>query len=189
MSAQAHDLPRKHQLSVHDYHRMVEAGILSADLRVELIGGEIIDMAPIGSRHAAIVNRLNQMFSLACGVDAIVAVQNPVVLGDDSEPQPDLTLLRPRDDFYAARHPRPEDMLLIVEVADTTRSYDRDVKLPLYALHGIPETWLVDLEASTVTRFSRPRGEAYEEIKVLSGHEAPLALPRCGVSLESIFDR
>ena len=188
MSAQAQDLPQKHLLSVKDYHRMVEAGILSENLRVELIRGEIIDMAPIGSRHAATVNRLNRRFSLACGVDAIVAIQNPVVLGEDSEPRPDLTLLRPRDDFYAAHHPGLDDIFLIVEVADTTRRYDHDVKLPMYARASISEIWLVDLESSNVTRFSEPVGGTYGKSEVLPGQAAPLALPSCGISLESIFD-
>ena len=189
MPAQAHGTPRKHLLTVGDYHRMAEVGILSPELRVELIGGEIIDMAPIGSRHAATINRLTHLFGRACGEQAIVAVQNPVLLGADSEPQPDLALLRPRDDFYAAHHPGPEDVLLIVEVADTTLGYDRNVKLPLYARHGISETWLIDLEAQTVTSYSKPGGDRYHELMLLTGHRAPLALPGCAIPLTPLFVR
>jgi len=125
---------------------MGEVGILAPDARVELIKGEIIDMSPIGSRHAGVVARLSCLFERAVGDKAIVWAQNPVVLSDLSEPQPDIDLLKPREDFYTAGHPRPKDILLIVEVADTSFKYDRDVKIPLYAQHGIPEVWLIDVE-------------------------------------------
>jgi Uma2 family endonuclease len=153
MSSPAPDLYRKHRLTVHDFHRMGEAGILSINSRMELIEGEITDMAPIGSRHAAIVKQLMALFVRAVGARAIVSVQDPIILGEYSEPEPDLALLRPRDDFYALALPRADDVFLIIEVADTTLRYDREIKIPLYARHGIPEVWLIDVEGRTLTIF------------------------------------
>lgn len=140
---------------------MAEVGILAPDARVELIDGEIIDMAPPGSLHAAVVHRLNEVFVRAVGDEATVLVQNPVRLNDYSEPQPDLALLRRRADFYAERHPRPADVLLIVEVAASSLRFDRGTKLPLYAAHGIPEVWLVDLDGRRLVRHRAPRHGAY----------------------------
>ena len=125
---------------------MGQAGILGEDDRLELLEGEIVEMAPIGSRHQSVVDRLTRLFSNRVGDAAVVRVQGPVRLGDDSEPQPDLLLLRRRADFYATAHPGPEDVLLLVEVPDTSTEYDREVKLPLYARHGIAEVWLVGLD-------------------------------------------
>jgi Uma2 family endonuclease len=142
MSGPALDLYQRHRLTVHDFHRMGEAGILPAEGRLALIEGEIIAKAPIGSRHAAIVNQLNTLFVRAAGARFIVSVQDPIILGVHSEPEPDLALIQPRDDFYALALPRADEVLLIVEVADTP--YDREIKIPLYACHGISEVWLID---------------------------------------------
>jgi len=120
----------RHRFTVEEYHRMGQAGILSEDDRVELIEGEIVEMAPVGSRHAACVKRLNALLSRRAGGRALVSVQDPIRLGEHSEPQPDLALLKPREDFYAAAHPGPEDVLLVIEVAETSLEYDREVKLP-----------------------------------------------------------
>jgi len=152
---------------VEEYHRMLRAGILTEDDRVELIEGEIVEMAPIGSRHAGCVKRLVRRFSQAIGEQALLSVQDPLRLGERSEPQPDLALLRPRDDFYASSHPGPEDVLLIVEVAETSAEYDREVKLPLYARHGIPEVWLVDLEKEAVEVYRGPSPRGYSEARTL----------------------
>jgi len=159
---------------VEDFHRMGEAGVLAPEARVELIEGEIFDMAPIGSRHASIVNRLNQMFVLAASGRAIVQVQGPVRLGEHSEPEPDLTLLRPSADFYRDRAPGAGDVLLIVEVSDTTQRYDRRVKVPLYARHGVPEVWVIDLENRLVHFHRQPAGETYAGI---TASEAPGVTP------------
>ena len=134
MSAQI----ERRYFTVSEYDRMIEAGILTKDDRVELIEGEIIKMAPINSRHAACVNRLNRLLNRKAGKVAIVSVQNPIHLGEYSEPEPDLALLRPRDDFYAQSHPKPKDMLLAVEVADSSAAKDRNLKVPLFARAGIP---------------------------------------------------
>lgn len=175
MSSPVEGMTRRHRYTVDDYHRMGEAGILRADQRVELIEGEIIDMTPIGSRHAAVVDRLTQLLGTTAGNQAIVRVQNPIALDDLSEPQPDLSLLRPRDDFYAAAHPRPVDVLLVVDVADTSLAFDRDVKIPLYARHGIPEAWLIDLEARRLTVYSEPTANGYRRAR--EPDTARVALP------------
>jgi len=154
----------RHRLTVADYYRMGEAGVLAPDARVELIEGEVIDMAPIGSKHRSAVKRLVALLTSALGSQVIVSVQDPLRLSDLSEPEPDLMLLKPRADFYADAHPTAADVLLLIEVADTSARYDREIKLPLYARHGIAEVWIVDLE-SRLVRFCRaPVGEAYTDI-------------------------
>ncbi len=124
--------------TVAEYHRMAEAGVLGEDDRVELLEGEIVQMTPIGSRHAACVARLTHLFVDRLQGRAQVNVQNPVHLSERSEPQPDLALLRPRPDFYARAHPGPADVLLLVEVAETSSDVDWTVKIPLYAGAGVP---------------------------------------------------
>lgn len=146
-----------------EYLRMGEAGILHEADRVELIEGEIIEMSSIGSRHAACVNRLVKLFVREVGDSGIVGAQNSVILPDHSGPQPDVALLRPREDFYAEAHPTPGDVLLLIEVSDTTLRYDREVKLPLYARAGIPEVWIVDLQNEEILTYSRPEDGAYGE--------------------------
>ena len=139
MSSAAYDIFQRHRLTVAEYHRMGDTGIFSPEARVELIEGEVIDMPPIGSLHAGTVSYLVEVLRPACGGWAIVRTQNPVFLDLRSEPQPDVALLRPRPDFYRNAHPTPTDVFLIVEVADTTLAYDTQIKLPLYARHGVPE--------------------------------------------------
>jgi Uma2 family endonuclease len=161
MSTSAKDILQRHRLSVDEYHRMAHAGILPEDSRVELINGEIIDMAPIGSRHAAAVKQLTRILARAVGDTAIVSVQDPIHLDLHTEPQPDLALLLPREDFYKTAHPRASDVLLIIEVADTSLRYDREIKIPLYAQHGIPEVWLVDLLSNRIRLFREGTEEGY----------------------------
>ena len=140
---------------------MAEAGILAEDDRVELIEGEIVQMSPIGHRHAACVIVLTRRFVLALGDRALVSPQNPVRLLLHTEPQPDIVLLRPRDDGYARAPARPEDVLLLVEVADTSYRYDSGLKLRLYARTHIPEVWIVDLEDDAIDVYRRPEGDGY----------------------------
>jgi Uma2 family endonuclease len=154
----------RHKLTVLDYHRMADVGILAPDARVELIEGEIIDMAPIGSRHCSVVDKLSRLLDRAVGEQAIVRTQGAVRLNRYTEPQPDIALLKYRDDFYAAAHPAPEDILLAVEVADSTLPYDHQVKAPLYARAGIAEYWLFDLEHQEVIFHSAPDGGQYKNI-------------------------
>ncbi|MBI1924481.1 Uma2 family endonuclease [Candidatus Poribacteria bacterium] len=138
---------------------MGEVGILKEDERVELIDGIITKMNPIGSEHAGCVNKLNRHFSRALSLDdATIGVQNPIVLDDGTEPEPDLALLKPREDAYADAHPRPANVLLVVEVADTTIEEDRTVKLPRYAAAGIPEVWLVNIPDRRIEVYQTPGG-------------------------------
>lgn len=158
---------------------MADAGILGEDDRVELLEGEIVEMAPIGSRHAGCVNDLNRLLVQGVGERAVVAVQNPVRLSRRSEPQPDVAVLRPREDRYRRAHPAPGDVLLLVEVADTTVGFDRRYKIPLYAIGGIAEVWLVDLPAATVEVHREPEGRRYADRRLAKSGEqvAPHALP------------
>ena len=157
------ELPR-HLWTVEEYHRMGEVGLLDADTRVELIEGEIVEMAPIGDAHAATSNRLNRLLVLAVGERGIVAVGNPVRLSQRSEPQPDFSVLRPRAD-YQTKGPRPEDVMLAVEVCDTTLRRDRRVKLALYARAGIPEFWIVNLEVREVEIYRSLAGDSYASVE------------------------
>jgi Uma2 family endonuclease len=139
---------RTYNFTVGEYHRMGEAGVFHEDDRVELIDGQVVEMTPIGPRHAGCVNRLNGLLSRLGGGDVTLSIQNPVLLGERGEPQPDVTVLRHRADGYATRHPEPADILLVIEVADTSVEYDRSIKIPLYARAGVPEAWLVHLPTS-----------------------------------------
>lgn len=164
--------------TVSEYHRMLEAGILGEDDRVELLEGEIVQMSPIGNRHAACVRRLNSLFVKRLGEQVIVDVQNPIHLSQHSEPQPDLALLRFRSDFYASAHPGPEDVLLVVEVTETSGTYDREVKVPLYARSNIPEVWVVDLAEEWIDVYREPSPEGYRLVRRLGRGErlSPQAL-------------
>jgi Uma2 family endonuclease len=158
---------QKRHFNVDEYYRMAEAGIFTEDDRVELIEGEIIDMSPIGSYHAGCVDQLNSLLNQKIGQAASIRVQSPIRLNDFSQPQPDIALLKPRADFYRRSHPTPADVLLVVEVADTSVDYDRHVKLPLYAGAGIPETWLVILPKDTVEVHSQPQNGKYQKVQRL----------------------
>jgi Uma2 family endonuclease len=153
------------RFTVDDYRRLAEVGILTEDDRVELLDGEIVRMSPIGDRHMAAVNRCNRVFSRAAGERVLVSVQNPVDLDPYNEPQPDVALLRPRDDDYARGKPGPPDLLLVVEVADTSLAYDRQTKLPRYAATGVREAWLLDLEADALEVHREPRPDGYALIR------------------------
>jgi Uma2 family endonuclease len=153
--------------SVSEYARMRKAGILTENDRVELIDGEIRVMAPIGPLHSGIVNRLNRVLQRRLGDSAVVSVQNPIQLGDFSEPEPDLAVLRPREDDYADSHPTAADVLLVIEVSDETLDYDREEKIPRYAAAGIPEVWLVDVAGQSVEQYADPRQDHHETVQTL----------------------
>jgi Uma2 family endonuclease len=189
MSQTATELPRRHRLSVEDYYRMAEVGILGPEERVELIDGEIVDMAPIGSRHAGTVAQLHILLQRAVADSADVRVQAPLRLDRYSEPEPDLAVLRPRSDYYKSAHPGPADALLVVEVAETSLRYDRDVKVALYARFGIVEAWLVDTRSARLTRYRNPSAGAYETVDE-PDVSAPLgigALPNVSLDLRALF--
>ncbi len=175
-------------LTVDEYHQMGEAGILTEDDRVELIEGELVAMAPIGSEHIAATNSLNRLLVLAVGDRGIVSVGNPVRLNRHSEPQPDFSVLKPRDD-YRKTLPRPEDTLLAVEVANTSLDYDRKVKLALYARSGIPEVWIVNLAANEVEVYRSPVADNYTVV-ARAGLAATLtiaAIPDVSIPVARIF--
>jgi Uma2 family endonuclease len=170
-----------HRFTAKDFHRMVEAGILREDDRVELLHGEIVDMPPIGPGHASGVNRLlNGFLPLQLEGKVIISVQNPFHLGEHSEPQPDLALLKSRPDFYAQGHPTPQEVLLVVEVMESSGGYDREVKVPLYARFGIPETWLLDVERELIEVYREPSPEGYRQVHTRrrGEHIAPAAFPQ-----------
>ncbi|MDQ4067909.1 MAG: Uma2 family endonuclease [Actinomycetota bacterium] len=160
--------PTRYRFTVKDYHRMAEARVFAPNDRVELIDGEVYDVAPIGSRHAASVKRLARVFHAGVRGRAIVSVQDPVELNERNELQPDVALLRPTPDDYAAHHPGPSDVLLVVEVADATVDFDRSTKVPLYLASGILEVWVVDLPSPRIEVFGAGDG-------VVHGWGHPLA--------------
>lgn len=178
----------KGPFTVHTYQRLAELGVLREDERVELIAGQVVQMSPIGDRHAACVRRLTDFFAHARLDAAMFDVQNPVVLDEYDAPQPDLTLLRRRADGYPT-HPRAADVLLAIEVADTTLAYDRDIKMPLYARAGIPEAWLVNLSADRIEVSRDPVGGAYLTVRTVSRGEllTPLQLPSVTLSADEIL--
>jgi Uma2 family endonuclease len=180
---------QRRKLSVSDFHRMGEAGILGENDRIELIEGEMIEMAPIGARHLSKVNRITRMLIAAVGDAGIVSIQNPIVLLPRSEPQPDITVLKPRADDYEHSVPAAADVLLVVEVADTTLRYDREIKLPLYARHDIPEVWLVDLHNDCVIVHRGPSAESYRDVSTVGRNAmiSPLSLPNVRLDLAELW--
>jgi len=168
---------------------MAEVGLLAPDARVELIEGEIIDMAPIGTDHGGVVDELARLFIKAVDDNARVRIQGAIRLDRTSEPQPDLALLVPRADRYRHAQPSPADVLLIIEVSDSTLRYDRDVKVPLYARHGIPEVWIVNLPHNELRIYHSPESGRYADQSVTKepGITPIAALPGIKVDLSGIL--
>ena len=179
----------RRRFTANEYQRMGQVGILGEDDRLELLEGEIVEMAPIGSRHQGTINRLTELLSARVSDLALVSVQGPVRLAEDSEPQPDLMLLRRRTDFYATAHPGPDDVLLLVEVSDTSLEYDREVKVPLYARHAIVEVWLVGLEAGLVEVYRGPTAQGYQIVSQLQRGQSlsSEALPGLELAVDEIL--
>ncbi len=185
MSAQV----EKRYFSVGEYYRMMKAGVLSENHRVELIEGEVLKMSPSGSRHAACVSRLDTLLHHQFGQIGIVRAQSPIHLDDFSEPQPDIALLRPRPDFYENQHPMPEDVLLVIEVAETSVEYDRNVKMPLYARAGLPEAWLVNLPKNILEVFTQPVNGKYKKSLKLKRGESfqSQTVPNLSINVDEIL--
>jgi Uma2 family endonuclease len=181
--------PKPHLITVDEYYRMAEVGLLRSDARVELIEGRIIDMPPIGSHHAGAVNALTAQLIRLLHRRAVVAVQQPLRLSNHTEPQPDLAVLRYREDFYRSSHPSASDVLLVIEVSDSTLRFDREVKLPLYARHGIPELWIVDLAANQLHRMRDPAGSMYKSLVSMAAGESvdPMFFADVQIELASLF--
>ena len=177
------------RFTVEEYFRMVNAGILQEDERVELIEGEILLMPPIGPRHIGGVIRYARVFIRLAGNRFTVLIQSTVRLGEESAPEPDVALLKFRDDDYSFAHAVPEDVLLIVEVAESSLAYDRDVKAHIYGRAGIPETWVLNLPGDCIERFQEPGTEGYAQHTVLRRGEkvTPLALPDVELAVEDLL--
>lgn len=166
----------KRLITVEEFHRMGDAGVFPPEDRLELIDGEIVSTTPIGPRHAGCVNRLNRVLLAAIGQALQLTPQNPIVLNDTTEPQPDIVLVRTRADDYSHAHPRPHDVVLVVEVADSSADYDRRIKLPRYARAGIPEVWIVDLASRLIEVYRQPDGDRFGE-QFGAGRGARLDVP------------
>ena len=179
----------KKLFTVRDYHRMAEVGIFGAEERVELIEGEILEMSPLGHRHMICVNRAMRLFIAKAGDRALVSIQNSLGLSQYTEPQPDVVVLKPRADEYAAKRLSAEDTLLVIEVAQTTLNYDRRRKLPLYAAAGVPEVWIEDLKNDLLLVYRQPFSNMYSTSLVLRRGDSisPLALPDLILSVDELL--
>lgn len=187
------ELKRK-PFTLEQYHQMIRTGLLVEGDRVELINGEILEMAAIGSKHSSQVNRLNRIFAkrlITQGIDedVLISVQNPVELGPKSEPEPDVAVLKGSEDCYEMRHPQPSDVLLIIEVSDSTLEFDRDVKGPLYASSGIQEYWLINLQIGVIEVHRQPATNGYGQVEILQRGEAiaSQAVPQLSFTVDELL--
>jgi Uma2 family endonuclease len=182
-----HDQPRRHAITVDEYMRMGQAQVFGHQARLELMDGEIVEMPPIGSAHAAVVCTLDTLLrEVAPG--AMVRVQSPLALGERSAPQPDVMLLRPRADRYYNSHPKAADALLVVEVADTTLEYDLEVKRPLYARAGVVESWIVAIDRRELHMFREPELDySIHRVLMASDKAGVAALGEVGFSVSALF--
>ncbi len=186
----AHKLPR-YRLTVDDFEKIGKIGIFKEDDRIELVEGDLIKMAPIGQKHLGVVLWLDRKFNAALSPSsALISVQNPIRLNKHSELYPDVAILRPRDDFYIGGKPTADDILLVVEVSDTTLHYDRETKIPLYARYKIPEAWLVDLPNKRIEIHLQPSKNQYrktlrpERIRQIT----PSTIPGVSINLAELWD-
>ncbi|WP_414622598.1 Uma2 family endonuclease [Calothrix sp. CCY 0018] len=179
----------RRKFTVEQFHKMAESGILNEDDRVELIRGEIIEMAAIGLKHAACRRRLNYFLSQKLGDKVIISIQNAVLRNEISETQPDVVLLKPREDFYASAHPQPKDVFLVIEVADITIKYDREVKIPLYAEESVIEVWLVDINDECIEVYQEPANGEYKKVQKFSRGESLIiqAFSDVNISVDEIL--
>ena len=179
----------KRLFTVKEYDRMAESGVLADNERVELIRGEIIKMSPIGRRHAACVIRLSDIFTRKLGDRILLSVQNPLALDKNSKPEPDVVLLKRKSDCYESGLPQPEDVFLLIEVADSTIDSDRELKIPLYAEDGITEVWLVDINSACIEVYRYPTSKGYQEtFKVYRGQNLSiLAFPDVSITVDEIL--
>jgi Uma2 family endonuclease len=188
--APALDMPKKRLFTRKEYHAMGKAGILGHQERVELLEGEIIAMSPAGDRHSACVVRLNRVFAgLNIANRTLVSVQSPVVTSPTSEPEPDFMLLTFRDDLYDFGKPRPRDVLLLIEVADSSLDYDRGIKLPYYASLGIPEVWISNLRDDRIEAHTEPTPQGYRATRIYTRGDtiSPTAFPDLQINVSDII--
>ncbi|MFQ3584087.1 MAG: Uma2 family endonuclease [Cyanobacteriota bacterium] len=179
-----------YKFTIEHYELMEKVGIFQPEARVELIRGDIVVMSPVGLKHAVTINRLTRFWVQQLGEQAIVSIQNPFRIPDYSEPEPDIAILKPRQDFYANKFPVPEDILLIIEVADTSLRYDQTTKLSLYAESLIPDYWIANLENNTLEIYRHPQNTSYGQQSIIDRNEipfAPLAFPDITLTLEVLY--
>lgn len=179
----------KRLFTVKEYYLMYESGVFANGERVELIRGEIIKMAAIGRRHAACVDRCNDVFAYKLGKKVLIRIQNPLALDNTSEPEPDVLLLKRKVDYYESGHPRPADVFLLIEVADSTIDSDRELKIPIYAEDGITEVWLIDINSACIEAYRNPTAEGYQDIqKFYRGQNLSiLAFPDLSITVDEIL--
>jgi len=177
------------RFSVDDYYRLIELGMLRDVERAEIIEGELVKRMPTGKRHASCVKRLDEFLRDVLGKNVTYSVQDPIRLDEFNEPMPDLALLKRREDFYLEKQPMAEDVLLVVEVSDTTLDYDRNRKIPLYAKAGIPEVWIINLKNGAIEIYTEPREYSYNLVKVSRRGEIILSsiLPEISLSVDEIL--
>ena len=181
------DAPPLMRVSCERYHALIKSGGLTEDDRIELINGYLVTKMSIGPNHGGTVNRLNRLLSKCFSDDFLVIIQNPITIHEYSEPEPDIVVAKFREDFYAKGHPQPEDILLVIEVADTSLAFDRNAKIPLYASCGIVESWLVDLVQREVTVYQQPAGASYAQQAVYRGGDS-LPLPGASGAVIAVAD-
>ena len=182
--------PTKHRFTIEQYYKMGEVGILGIEQRTELIEGEIIEMSPIGAKHAACLSKLADLLRDRTRNLVLVRQQNPIQLSDRSEPQPDIAVVKKRQDYYLESHPIPTEIFLLIEVADSTLKYDRDVKVPLYAKAGIPELWIANLEAQVFEVYRQPSETGYKQVQIYGKGEVInlQILPDVAISVDDIMN-
>jgi Uma2 family endonuclease len=180
---------KKRLFNVHEYHRMVDAGILRDNDRVELIAGVVLEMSPIGPRHNAAIMRANKALNRIVHDQAILGVQGSIRLDEWNEPQPDLYLLRPKDDFYASGLANPSDVMLVVEIADSSLEYDRTVKVDLYAIAGVPEYWISNIQDEEIEAYSHIVKHSYSKVRRFKRGETvvPGLLPDCPIPVDVLL--
>jgi Uma2 family endonuclease len=182
---------KRRRFTVAELLQLAKLGFLGIDERVELVQGEIVEMSPIGEGHASSVMRLTSLLSTTIGQQAIVNIQNPVQLDEETLLQPDVALLRPRDDFYSKRHPSTEDILLVIEVSDSTLQYDRRVKTALYGAAGVMEYWIINLQKRQIEVHREPQPDGYRAMTRYAPGEtlSPLAYPDVVLAVDDILGR
>lgn len=177
---------RRHRLTVDDYYKMGAAGIFTEKDRVELIDGEIIDMAPIGAQHAYLLNRLNRIFSKQISDTALIRIQDPIHLNHHNEPEPDLVLVANKN--YSTHHPGPKETLLVIEIADSSLAYDLEIKTPLYAKHNIPEVWIIDLGSKFIHTYQQPKDGTYQQHNSCDkGHLSPSLVSDLVLNIDDLW--
>jgi Uma2 family endonuclease len=184
------DIARKRmRIDVNRYQKMVAAAVLTPEDKIELINGEMLEMAPLGLKHISVLNRLTKLFVLGVGDAGVVGPGCPVDVDEFSEPEPDLCVLRARADFYAGKIPEAADVLLLIEVSDSSLAFDLGVKRALYARAGIPEYWIADVPGRAMRVFREPQGEEYlEQTQHPAGSSvSPLAFPAITVDVADLF--